>query len=63
MDGEIEGGLLDAVSLNAGAGLFLAGKAESIADGRLQVIAAFKDGRVKQKLDEIITTAKALAAG
>jgi anthranilate phosphoribosyltransferase len=57
-----EGGVLDAVCLNAGAGLFVTGAAGSVAEGAALARRAFADGRVAAKLDEIIRRAGQLAA-
>jgi len=58
--GEERGGVLDAVCLNAGAGLFVSGKAESIASGYAKAMEAFASGKVKAKLDEVIARANQL---
>lgn len=60
LSGEETGGVLDAVCLNAGAGLYLSGVAETIADGYNMTKAAFSSGGVKRKLDEVIAAARAL---
>ncbi|GHV22917.1 bifunctional protein TrpGD [Planctomycetales bacterium] len=51
------GGTLDAVCLNAGAGLFVTGATGSIVAGAALVRDAFAAGRVAAKLDEIIRRA------
>ncbi len=60
MSGEETGGVLDAVCLNAGAGLFLSGVAPDIVGGYRMAREAFAAGSVKAKLGDIIATAKAL---
>ncbi len=60
MSGEEQGGVLDAVCLNAGAGLFVANQAENIADGCALARNAFATGAVKKKMDEVITRARQL---
>jgi anthranilate phosphoribosyltransferase len=60
MSGEEKGGVLDAVCLNSGAGLFVSGLAASIVDGYKMSRAAFASGRVEAKMTEIMTTAGAL---
>ena len=62
MNGQAENGLLDAVCLNAGAGLFAAGLADSIAQGHARARAAFADGSVRAKVDAVLSRARALAA-
>lgn len=57
--GEELDGLLDAVCLNAGAGLFAAGRAADIADGYRQARAAFSSGRAAAKTRDILTRARA----
>jgi anthranilate synthase/phosphoribosyltransferase len=61
LDGDEAEGVMDAVCLNAGAGLFVAERAGDIADGFRQAKAAFADGRVKRTLAEIIAAANELA--
>ena len=61
MSGEETGGVLDAVCLNAGAGLFVAGKSTDIAAGYTMAREAFASGSVRAKMDEIIRTAAELA--
>ncbi len=60
--GEELGGVMDAVCLNAGAGLFVTGMADSIVDGYKRSREAFASGAVKAKLDEVLETARALIA-
>ncbi len=60
MSGKETGGVLDAVCLNAGAGLYLSGVAQDIADGYKMAKDAFASGSVKAKLDQIVETAAAL---
>ncbi len=59
--GEELGGVLDAVCLNAGAGLFVAGRAGDVAEGCGMARAAFREGKVAGKLEEIIAVANSLA--
>ena len=60
--GDERDGLLDAVCLNAGAGLYAAGRAAGIAEGYRLARAAFADGGVKAKLDQVMRRAGQLAA-
>ncbi len=60
MAGEETGGLLDAVCLNAGAGLFVGGIAASIADGYRMSRDAFATGKVAEKMREIVEQAQKL---
>ncbi|MDR1534402.1 MAG: anthranilate phosphoribosyltransferase [Planctomycetota bacterium] len=60
--GEEIGGLLDAVCLNAGAGLFVAGRVDGLAAGTALARQAFAGGVVAAKLEEIIRRAGQLAA-
>lgn len=62
MAGEGLGGMLDAVCLNAGAGLFVSGAAPGIVDGYRMAREAFASGRVKAKLEEIISSAGRLVS-
>jgi anthranilate synthase/phosphoribosyltransferase len=62
LSGEEREGLLDAVCLNAGAGLFAAGLAADIVEGCGLARAAFADGRVGAKLDQVMRRAGQLAA-
>ncbi len=61
MSGKDTGGLLDATCLNAAAGLFVTGRAESIEDGYHMAKNAFASGMVRKKVKEIIAAARALA--
>lgn len=61
MSGEEKGGVLDAVCLNAGAGLFVSGRADSVGDGYEQARDAFAGGRVLRKLGEVLARANELA--
>lgn len=56
-------GLLQAVSLNAGAALFVYGAAETVGDGFETVAEAFSSGKVYSKFQEIIGTCRELEAG
>ena len=60
MSGEETGGVLDAVCLNAGAGLFVSGLVPSIADGYKKAREAFASGAVKAKVDEVVALAQEL---
>ncbi len=60
LSGEDRSGLLDAVCLNAGAGLFVAGKADDIVDGYKQAKNAFASGLAAKKVEEILDRARAL---
>jgi anthranilate synthase/phosphoribosyltransferase len=62
MSGEETGGVLDAVCLNAGAGLFVAGMAADIGDGYARAKAAFADGSVAAKTAAIMRQAQVLMA-
>ncbi len=55
--GEELPGVFDATCLNAGAGLFVSGNAESIAAGTERARAAFRSGEVRAKLAEILALA------
>lgn len=61
MSGSDRGGLLDAVCLNAGAGLFVAGAAPSVAAGYARAKQAFADGAVAAKAAQVVSMAQALA--
>ncbi|MDR1611467.1 MAG: anthranilate phosphoribosyltransferase [Planctomycetota bacterium] len=63
MSGAERGGVFEATCLNAGAGLFVAGKAADIVDGCRMARAAFVSGQVCEKMREIIDRAKSLVAG
>ncbi|MDR2390723.1 MAG: anthranilate phosphoribosyltransferase [Planctomycetota bacterium] len=60
--GDEAAGVLDAVCLNAGGGLFVTGMAKTVAEGADLARRAFAQGRVAAKLDEIIRRAVELAA-
>lgn len=51
----------DIVIFNAGAALYVAGVADSIADGIARARAAIADGRARAKLDEYVACTRALA--
>ncbi len=51
----------DASALNAGAGLYLYGAAESIQEGYKIAISALKSGKVTRKIEEIINVTKGMA--
>jgi anthranilate phosphoribosyltransferase len=53
LDGE-EGPRADIVALNAGAGIYLAGKADTHADGIVQARAAMQDGRARDVLARLV---------
>jgi anthranilate phosphoribosyltransferase len=53
----------DIVALNAGAALYAAGVAHSIADGLARAQAALASGAARAKLDELATLTRHLAAG
>ncbi len=59
--GEELGGVMDAVCLNAGAGLFVAGAAGSVAEGYGAAREAFREGRVSRKLEEVLAIANSPA--
>jgi anthranilate phosphoribosyltransferase len=50
-----------AVSLNAGAALYAYGAVEDIGQGYRLALAAFADGRVQKKLEEVCFLSKELA--
>ena len=52
----------DAVVLNAGACLYVAGRAESIADGLRQAAAELDSGRAQAKIDQVAQTSQRLKA-
>lgn len=54
LDGE-RGAKRDAVLLNAGAGLYVAGKAESISDGVSLAASLIDSGKAKEKLEQFIS--------
>ncbi len=56
LKGEDQGPRLDAVLLNAGAALFVAGQADSISGGWDLARAAIEDGRAAAKLEELATS-------
>jgi anthranilate synthase/phosphoribosyltransferase len=53
--------LRDAVALNAGAGLYVCGLAESLESGYRAAMAALADGRVAKKLEEVVSLSKVLS--
>jgi anthranilate synthase/phosphoribosyltransferase len=55
------GAVVHAVSLNAGAGLYAYGSAPSIAEGYEMALAAFADGRVQKKVEEVAFLSKGLS--
>ena len=61
MAGEETGGLLDAVCLNSGAGLYVAGRIGSIVEGYRESLAAFASGSVLAKCNAVVTRARELA--
>ncbi len=61
LDGQ-PGPARDAVLLNAGAGLYVAGQAESIADGIRQAGAALDSGRARQKMVEVAAASQRIKA-
>jgi anthranilate synthase/phosphoribosyltransferase len=63
LEGRGNEALLDAVSLNAGAGLFIYGIAESIGEGYRMARDAFRTGKVKRKLEEIAEASQAVSVG
>jgi anthranilate phosphoribosyltransferase len=56
-----EGPAADIVCLNAGAALYAAGVAESIADGLARAREALSSGAAKQRLDQLVTFTHAQA--
>ena len=60
MEGDPMGGLMDAVCLNAGSGLFAANVCDSVIDGYRIAKASFLDSSVKKKTAEIIDRAREL---
>ncbi|MCC8179367.1 MAG: anthranilate phosphoribosyltransferase [Planctomycetes bacterium] len=63
MDGEETAAVLEAVCLNAGAGLFVSGAAETIVAGYRQARDAFASGLVKRYFADVLDQANALAGG
>ena len=62
LDGEA-GPIRDIVTLNAGAGLFVAGRAASVREGIAQAVAVLEDGRARTVLTRLVSiTAQAGAA-
>ena len=57
------GAARDIVALNAGAALYAADVAESIADGLQRARAALASGAARAKLEQFLATTGALAAG
>jgi anthranilate phosphoribosyltransferase len=53
----------DIVALNAGAALYAAGVADSIADGLARARAAIADGSARARMEQYVATSRALAAG
>ncbi|MFC7442122.1 anthranilate phosphoribosyltransferase [Laceyella putida] len=60
-DGRIEGGARDIVALNAGAVIYLAGKAASLADGVKEALRVIASGAAMRKLDEVIRLSQEVA--
>ena len=52
----------DVVLMNAGAGLLIAGLAETLEDGALQAAVAIDDGRAKETLSKLVATSQAGSA-
>ena len=52
----------DIVALNAGAALYVAGVADSIADGLARARAAIADGSARARMQQYVATSRALAA-
>jgi anthranilate phosphoribosyltransferase len=59
--GNVEGTPREIVTLNAGAALYAAGIASSIADGILRAREAIASGAAKRKLDAFVATTQKLA--
>jgi anthranilate phosphoribosyltransferase len=55
------GPALDIVALNAGAALYVAGVASSIADGLARARAAIADGSARQRMQEYVDATRRLA--
>ena len=53
----------DIVALNAGAALYAAGIADSIADGLARARAALADGSARARMEQYVATSRALATG
>jgi anthranilate synthase/phosphoribosyltransferase len=62
LEGDGPGAVRDALLVNAGAALFVAGAAESAAAGCEAARNAFERGAVKEKLDEVVARSRELAA-
>ncbi|HEX8997245.1 MAG TPA: anthranilate phosphoribosyltransferase [Ktedonobacterales bacterium] len=62
LSGEQTGAAADIVALNAGAALYVTGRAESIADGVRQAQDALRVGRAIGTLDALVATTRRLAA-
>jgi anthranilate synthase/phosphoribosyltransferase len=60
LSGQGHHGIKEAVLLNTGAALYVAGMAEDMRDGYEKAKKAFKDGSVKAKIDEIIKESQSL---
>ena len=60
LSGEEQGAKLDTVLLNAGAGIYIGGKASSIAEGVLMAKELVETGAAQQKLQELITFTNSL---
>ena len=53
--------ILYAVCMNAGAVLYISGKARTLKDGYDMAMDAIKSGKVKSKLEQIVEVSKSLA--
>jgi anthranilate phosphoribosyltransferase len=62
LSGELSGAPAELVALNAGAALYVAGQAESIADGARLAGEGLRAGRAIPTLEALVTTSRALAA-
>ena len=63
LEGQEQGAKRDMVLLNAGAALYVDGKASSIADGIAMAKETIDSGKAKEKLEQIIACSKELAHG
>jgi len=63
LEGSVTGPRRDMVLLNAGAALYVDGKAESIKEGIEMAAEAIDSGAAKEKLEEIIAVSRELAGG
>ncbi len=62
LSGDESGALADMIALNAGAALYVTGRASDLKDGVRQAGAALKTARAITTLESLVTTSRALAA-